>query len=124
MVSVKLVTVTLSNKGFHFYQRSPDIGEKIKCVLEETSRHSNTAIEVVGDANETIGHIPYGLLSKVVVQALKKEIVLSVEAEVTGYPGDTAEGKWTLGGGTEVTYIYRFYGPKKSKAEFRNKLIK
>ena len=47
------------------------------------------------------------------------EIVLSVEAEVTGHPSDAAEGKWTLGGGIEVPCIYRFYGPKKSKAEFR-----
>ena len=38
---------------------------KLKCVLEETSRHSNTAIKVVGEANETIGHIPEWL-SKVV----------------------------------------------------------
>ena len=123
MASVKLGTVTSSIKGFHFYRRSPDIGEKLKCVLEETNRHSNTAIKVAGDANETIGHIPDGL-SKVVAPALKKEIVLSVEAEVTGHPRDAAEGKWTLGGGIEVPCIYRFYGPKKSKGEFRNKLNK
>ena len=29
-----------------------------------------------------------------------------------------------LGGGIEVPCIYRFYGSKKSKAEFRNKLSK
>ena len=68
-------------------------------------------------------HIPDGL-SKVAVPALKKEIVLSVEAEVTGHPRDAAEGKWTLGGGVEVPCIDRFYGPKKSKAAFRNKLSK
>ena len=78
-----------------------------------------TAIKVVGDVNETIGLIPDGL-SKLVAPALKKEIVLSVEAEVTGYPRDAAERKWTLGGGIEVPCIYRFYGPKKSKTEFRN----
>ena len=43
---------------------------------------------------------------------------------MTGHPRDAAEGKWALGGGLEVPYIYRFYGPKKSKAEFRNKLSK
>ena len=85
--------------------------------------HSNTAIKVVGNANETVGDIPDGL-SKVVAPALKKEIVLSVEAEVTGHSRDAAEGKWTLGGGIEVPCIYRFYGSKKSKAEFRNKLSK
>ena len=70
--------VTVSIKGFHVYRRSPGIGEKLKCVLEETNRHSNTTIKVVGDANETIGHVPDGL-SKVVAPVLKKEIVLSVE---------------------------------------------
>ena len=90
---------------------------------KKTNWQSNTAIKVVGDANETTGHIPDGI-PKVVAPALKKEIVLSDEAEVTGYPRDAAEGKWSLGGGIEVPSIYRFYGPKKSKAEFRNKLSK
>lgn len=45
--------------------------------------------------------------------------MLSVEAKVTGDPRDAAEGKWMLGGGIEVPCIYRFYGPKKSQAEFR-----
>ena len=58
MASVKLMTVTSSIKDFHVYQRSPDISEKLKCVLEETNRHSNTAIKVAGDTNEAIGHIP------------------------------------------------------------------
>ena len=56
-----------------------------------------------------------------VAPALKNEIVLPVEAEVTGHPRDAVEGKWALGGGNEVSCIYRFYGPKRSKAEFRNK---
>ena len=47
--------------------------------------------------------------------------MLSVEAKVTG---DAAEGKWMLGGGIEVPCIYRFYGLKESKVEFRNKLSK
>ena len=123
MASAKLATVTSSIEGFHVYRRSLDVGEKLKGVLEETNRHSNTAIKVVGDANETIGHIPDGL-SKVVAPALKKEIVLSVEAEVTGHHRDAAKGKLTLGCGIEAPCIYRFYGPKKSKAEFRNKLSK
>ena len=110
MPSVKLATVTSSIKGFHVYRRSPDIGEKLKCVLEETNRHSNTAIKVVGGTNETIGYMPDGL-STVVAPALKK-------------PRDAAERKWTLGGGIEFPCIYRFYGPKKSKAEFLNKLSK
>ena len=56
---MKLAAVTSSIKGFHVYRRSSDIGENLKCVLEETNRHSNTAIKLVGGANETIGHIPY-----------------------------------------------------------------
>ena len=64
MASVKLATVTSSIKGFHVYRRSPKIGERLKCVLEETNRHSNTAIKVVGDANETNGHITDGLSKK------------------------------------------------------------
>ena len=61
-----------------------------------------------------------------VAPAVKKEFVISVQAEVTGYPRDAAEGKWTLGGGggIEVPCIYRLYGSKKTKVEFRNKLRK
>ena len=77
------------------------------------------------DANETIGHVPDGL-SKAGAPALKKEIALSLETEVTGHPRDAAERKWKLKeSGIEVPcFIYRFYDPKKSKAEFRNKLSK
>ena len=85
--------------------------------------HPHRRPAIFGDANETIGHTPEGL-SKVVTRALKKEIELSVEAEVTGHRRDAAERKWTLGGGIEVPYICRFYGPKKSKVKFRNKLNK
>ena len=56
MASMKLATVTTSIKGFHVYRRIPDIDEKLKCVLDETNRHSNRAIKFVGDASETIGH--------------------------------------------------------------------
>ena len=61
MASVKLAKVTSSIKGFHAYRRSADIGEKLKCVLEETNKHSNTAIKVGGDTNEIMWHIPDGL---------------------------------------------------------------
>ena len=61
-------------------------------MLEETNRHDRTAIEVVGKANETIVHISNGLF-KVVAPALKKEIALLVEAEVTGHSTDGNEGK-------------------------------
>ena len=60
----------------------------------------------------------------VVAPALNKEIVLSVEAEVSGHLRNAAEGKWMVGGEIEVACIYRLYGPKKNKAEFRNKLSK
>ena len=70
-----------------------------------------------------IGYILDGL-SNVVAPAVKKEFVISVQAEVTGYPRDAAEGKWTLGGEIEVPCIYRLYGSKKTKVEFRNKLRK
>ena len=45
----------------------------MKVCTGRNNRHSNTAIEVVGDANETIGPIP-DELSKVVAPALKKGI--------------------------------------------------
>ena len=60
MASVKLATVTSPIENFDVYRRSPYIGEKLKCILEKTNRHSNTAIKVVGEANETIGYIPDG----------------------------------------------------------------
>ena len=46
----------------------------------------------------------------VVAPALEKEIVLSVEAEMTGHPRDAAEGRWALVGGIKVLCIYGFYG--------------
>ena len=46
-----------------------------------------------------------------VAPALKKEIVLPIEAEVTGHPSDAAKGKWALGGGIGVLCIYDFMVP-------------
>ena len=48
-----------------------------------------SAVKVVWDANETIGHIPNGLTRV-------------VAAEITEHPRDTAERKLTLRGGIEV----------------------
>ena len=95
---------------------------KIK-VCTGSKRHSKTAIKVIRDANKTIGSIPDGL-SKMVAIVLKKKSCFSVEAEVTGHSHDAADGKWILGGATKLPCIYRIYGPKKNKAEFRNALCK
>ena len=107
MASVEPATVTSSIKGFHVYRGNSNISQKLKDVLEEIKRHSNTAIKVVGNPNETIGYIP-DALSKLVAPALKKEVMLSVEAEVTGHSPLAAEVKWTLGGRIEVPCIYKF----------------
>ena len=73
MASVKLATVTSSIECLYIYRRGPNIGEKLKRVLWETNRHSNTAIKVAGDANETIEDIPDGL-SKVIAPELKLHV--------------------------------------------------
>ena len=64
MASVEIATVTSSITCFHVYRRSPDISEKLKCVLEETNKHSNTANKVVGDVNKTIEHMVASALKK------------------------------------------------------------
>lgn len=61
MASVKLAKVYSLIKGFNIYQRKSNIGKKLNCVLEERKRHSNTAIKLVWDDYETIGHMPIGL---------------------------------------------------------------
>ena len=50
-----------------------------------------------------------------VAPALKKEIVLSVRAEVTGNFCYAAERKWMLGGGIEVHAFTDFMVPKRAK---------
>ena len=53
----------------------------------------------------------------VVAPALKKEIVISVEAEVTGNSHDAAEGKWTLGGGIKVPSFTYFLRSQKEQSQ-------
>ena len=118
MATVKLTMVTSSVKGFHVYRGSPDIGEIVKCT-GETNRHSNTAIKVVGDANETIGHVPNGL-SKVVTPSLNKKSCFQLRLKWPDIPVMQLK-EWTFRGGIKAC-IYRFCCPKKSKAEFRSKL--
>lgn len=61
MASVKLAKVYSLIKGFNVYQRKSNIGKKLNCVLDEQKRHCNTAIKLVWDDYETIGHMPIGL---------------------------------------------------------------
>ena len=37
---MKLATVTSSIKGFHVYRKSPDVGKKLKYVLEERKKET------------------------------------------------------------------------------------
>ena len=56
--------LTSSIKGFHFYQRTPDVSKTLKSVLEETNRHRHRnrhSNQGCWDANQTAGCIPDGL---------------------------------------------------------------
>ena len=55
--------------------------------MEETNRHSNTAIKVVGTPMKQLD------IYLMDFPALNKEIMLSVEAEVGGHPHDAAAEK-------------------------------
>ena len=44
------------------------------------------------------------------------------EVEVTGSPRDAPEGKWVLGGGTEIPCTYKVYGRIDQKIYLRKKI--
>ena len=60
--------------------------------------------------------------SKAVSPVSKNEIVVTIEVEVIGHPGDAPKGKWTFKGDIKVLCMYKLYGPKKNKTELRNEL--
>ena len=77
--------LTSSIKGFHFYQRTPDVSKTLKSVLEETNRHSNTALKVVGT--------PIKQLDVYLMDYLRPLHQQNKLPEVTGHFRDATEGK-------------------------------
>ena len=123
MASVKLATVTSSIKGSHIYPTSPDIAEKLSVYWKKQTYIVTQQSRLLGTPMKQLDIYLMDYL-RWLQKAIKKDIVLSVGAEVTGHPHDEAIGQWTSGDGIKVPCNYRFYDPKKSKAEFRNKLCK
>ena len=96
--SVKLAKISTTIKGYHFYFKSWNFREILKCVLEPGNKHSGNAIKVLSTKGETIVHIPE-TLTKILAPEMTKETILSLESEAAGSPRDLPEGKWVLGGG-------------------------
>ena len=107
--SVKLAKINSTIKGYHFYFKSSNFGEILKCVLEPANKHSRNTIRVLSTKRETIGHVPE-ILAKILALEKTKETILSSQAEVTGSPRDAPEGKWVLGEGVEIPCTYKVYG--------------
>ena len=109
LCSVKLAKRSSTIKGYHFYFKSSNFAEILKCVLEPVIKHSRNAIKVLSRKGETIGHVPE-ILAKILFTEMAKETILSLEAKVTGSPRDAPEGKYVLGRRIEIPCTYKVYG--------------
>ena len=71
--SVKLANISATIKGYHFYFKSSNFGEILKCVLGPGNKHSRNAI-VLSTKKETTGHVPE-TLAKILVPEMAKDTV-------------------------------------------------
>ena len=55
---VKLAKINSTIKGYHFYFKSSNFGEILKCVLEQGNKYIRNAIKVLSTKGETTGHVP------------------------------------------------------------------
>ena len=102
---VKLAKISSTIKGYHFF-KSSNFGEILKCVLELGNKHSRSAINVLSTKGKTIWHVPE-TLTKILAPEMAKKTMLSLEAEVTGSPRHSLEGKWVLVGEIEISCTYK-----------------
>ena len=93
-------------KGYRFYFKSSNFGEILKCVLEPGNKHSSNARKVLSTKGERIGHVPE-TLAKIIAPEMAKEMIMSLEAEVSGSRRDALEGKWLLDGEIEIPCTYK-----------------
>ena len=117
---VKLAKISSTIKSNRFYSKSTNFGEILKSVLEPCNKHSRNAIKVLLTKRESIGHVPE-TLSKILAPEMAKEMLLSLEAEVTGSPRDVPEVKWVLGREIEIPCTYKVYGRIDRKSYLRKK---
>ena len=53
---------------------------------------------------------------------MAKETIMSLETEYTGSSRDAPEGKWVLGGGIKISFIYKMYGRIDQKKYLRKNI--
>ena len=115
---LKLAILTSKIKGFHIYRKACERGDTLVCEPHLQNLHSNNAIKVTKQ-EEIVGH---DTLARVLALELMTGTILRcIDAIVTGEPRDAPEGKWVLGGGSEIPCCYKVYGFKKNKSEIRKK---
>ena len=105
---MKLAKTDSTIKGYHFYFKSSNFGEILKCVLEPGNIHSRNAIKVFSTKEETIELAPE-TLAKIIAPEMAKETTLSLEAEFVESPRHAPERKWVLGGEIEIPCTYKVY---------------
>ena len=119
--SVELAKISSTIRVYHLHCKSTNFAEILKCFLESGNKHSSDAVKVLSTKEETVRHVPE-TLAKILAPEMAKETILSLEAEVTGSPRDSPEGKWVLSGRIEISCTYRVYGKIEQKSYLRKKI--
>ena len=95
------------------------VGDCLFCTIEPDNKHSNNTIVVKLGNNDIVGHVPETLAKKLFNFMKSQQVGGIMDSEVTDDPRPAPEGKWVIGGGTEIPCKYRLYGPKSVKKEVR-----
>ena len=116
--SVLLGSSTSRIKSDHAYGSGVKVGDRLFCTIEPDNKHKNNAIVVKSGNDNIVGHVPE-IFAKKLFNFTKSQQIEIMDSKVTGDPRPTREGKWVIGGGTEIPCKYRLYGPKSVKKKVR-----
>ena len=105
-------------KGDHAYRSGVKVGDRLFCTIEPDNKHRDNAVVVNSGNDDIVGHVPETLAKKL-SNFMKSQQIEIMYNEVTGDPRPAHEGKWVIGGGIEIPWKYRLYGPKSVKKEVR-----
>ena len=70
-----LSEISSTIKGYHFYFKSLNFGEILKCVLEPGNKHTCNVTKMLSTKGEMIGHVPETLV-KILAPEMAKETIL------------------------------------------------
>ena len=117
---IEMLTYTFPStiRGYHIYRKNwtPHLGDILPCMREEDNEYTATAIAIMSNTNQVVGHVPRNL-SSAFTEFLVSPNVTTIDAKVVGSVID-------CGYGLEIPVEYIFHGNRSDLSELLKNIEK